>query len=177
MILKESRRQFLKQCTKVGLGCLPLLMWHDKLSAQTADSTAAGKPILIDPKTRSYCGIACEDSCELYKATMTNDVELKKKVYTDWNWKERFQVDFDPEKVFCYNCKPVNGLLKPGMAECKVRQCTINNKMDSCIQCKKLVSCDQELWTRWPQFYEGMKQTQQQYLSQPGAELIDVQTG
>jgi hypothetical protein len=171
---KENRREFLKHCTKLGMGCLPFIFWHERLFGRTGDSTVTEKPVLIDPQSRSYCGIACEEGCELYKATMNNDVELKKKVYMDWKWKEQFNMDFDPDKVFCYNCKPENGKLKAGMAECKVRQCAIKNNLASCIQCSNLSACDQDLWTRWPKFYEGMLKTQQQYLSQPGAALIDI---
>ena len=169
----QSRRSFLKQCSQLGFSCLSLFLWNERILAKTSDQDKLKKEI-IDLKKRSYCGIACENECELFKATKENNTELKKKFYERWNWKERFGINFDPDKVFCYNCKPENKLYKMGMEDCEVRKCAIKNKIESCIQCKNLVTCEKKFWNQWAQFYEHVKELQKQYLAQSGANLIEI---
>lgn len=175
MAKKQNRRGFLKNCTQYGFSCLALLLCNKNLLAGDSDSTMVktDKPV-IDPKQLSYCGIACEKECELYKATRENDTELKKKVYKKWNWKEKFKIEFEPDKVVCYSCKPDNQPLKIGMDRCTVRVGAIENKMESCIQCSNLGACDKDLWKNWPDFYIHIKQKQKQYLAQDGASPIDI---
>jgi len=174
MEFKKSRRRFLKYCSQLGLACFSIFLGRKKLFALTGDEQKKVPVQAINLKARSYCGIACESECELFKATRANNVELKKKVYDDWKWKETFGVEFDPDQVFCYNCKPENGILKLGMAECEVRQCAIANGIESCIQCKSLTRCDKEFWKGWSGFYTQVKELQQQYAQQDGAVLLDV---
>lgn len=177
MAKKQNRRSFLKNCTQYGFSCMALFLWNKNLLASDNDSTKTDtKKVIIDPKQLSYCGIACHKACGLYKATKENNIELKKKFYNQWNWKEKFKIDFDPEKVFCYGCKPGEKPLKIGMDKCAVRMCAIENKMESCIQCSKLDKCDKDLWKNWPDFHNNIKQLQKQYLSQTGAEFIDIKT-
>ena len=175
MKFAQDRRRFLKQCSQLGFSCFSLYLWNKRLLARTPgnDETKQVQKA-VDLKKRSYCGIACEDECELYKATRENDVELKKKVYEGWRWKEKFGFDFDPEKVFCYTCKPGDQALKPGMADCEVRQCAMANEIESCIQCSNLAACDKEFWKQWGDFYNHVKESQKQYLSNSGAALIDI---
>jgi hypothetical protein len=175
---EQNRRCFLKKSTQLGFSCLFMLIWNEEhLFAKIGnDNETKNDKKLIDLKQRSYCGIACEDECELYKATKENNIELKKKIYDQWNWKEKFKIEFDPDKVVCYNCKPANQLLKIGMAECEVRKCAIKNEMESCIQCKNLSSCDKKLWKNWADFYNHVKESQKQYLSQEGTSLSDIKT-
>ncbi len=169
----QSRRIFLEQFVKIGLYCPVLLLWNKNLLAQ--DSTvnkdeAAGE--VIDFKKYSYCGIQCESQCELFKATKGNNTELKKKVYEAWKMKEEFGIEFDPEKVSCYTCKPGDRPLKPGMKECTVRNCAIEKGAESCIQCGKLKSCDKEFWRTWPELYKHVIGLQKQYAIQRGAMLL-----
>jgi len=53
-------------------------------------SEAAAPKKLPDLKARAYCGLICGDWCELWKATRTNDLTAKQKVYAEWKWKEKF---------------------------------------------------------------------------------------
>lgn len=129
---------------------------------------------IVDLKKYSYCGILCETECELFKATKENNDELKKKVYEQWHMKEHFGFDFSPEKVFCYGCKPIDKPFKPGIKECAVRICAIDNGMESCIQCKNLASCDKEFWKKWKGLYKHVNELQQTYASQPGAVLLEI---
>ncbi len=171
----EGRRQFLKEFSKVGVSCFSLAMWYSPGLAD--ESNQDGKEKKVEPielKKRSYCGIACETECELYKATQENNTELKKKVYDKWNWKEQFGIEFDPDKVFCYNCKPESNVYKMGMLECEVRKCAMKNEMDACIQCKNLTSCDKEFWSKWSHFYDHVKNLQKQYMNQEGSKIKDV---
>ncbi len=172
---EQNRRCFLKQCTQFGFSCLSLLICNKHLFAKISSDDQKKEDIkFIDLEQRSYCGIACEDECELYKATKENNVELKKKVYDKWNWKEKFEIDFDPAKVFCYSCKPNNQILKIGMEKCEVRKCAIANEIESCIQCKNLTSCDIKFWKNWTDFYNHIKELQKQYLTQEGASLVEI---
>jgi len=147
MEFEQDRRDFLKHCTKWGVSCFSLFLWHQQIWARTGNEDKIKKLTQpIDLKKRSYCGIACENECQLFQATQENNIELKKEVYEKWNMKEHFNIEFDPDKIFCYSCKPQNKIYKIGMLDCEVRQCAIENEMESCIQCKNLTSCNKKFW-------------------------------
>jgi hypothetical protein len=174
---KQSRRRFLKHCTKFAGACCALLAWNGRLPAQEGPEKKEGqgaKP--IDFGKLSYCGVPCAQACELYKATAENDEKAKKLIYEQWNWKEKFGIDYDPEKIFCYSCKPGDKPMKSGMAECTVRICAMANGMESCVQCKNLSACDKEYWKKWPALYEFNKKNQARYLAEPGVVLIENKT-
>lgn len=147
-------------------------------SAQESAPAPSGqgkKP--IDLKSLAYCGIPnafCVQQCELYKATQNNDAKLKKLVYDQWEMKKKFGIEFDPDKIFCHTCKPGGKPLKVGMAECPVRNCPMNNGMESCVQCRNLASCDKAFWKEWPNAYDTVKILQARYKEQPGAIMKDV---
>jgi hypothetical protein len=168
----ESRRGFMKNCVQAGGACCALLLFNKHLSAK--DDSQKPKPATTDFTKLSYCGIACETQCELYKATAENNDVLKKKVYDEWKWKEKFNVEFDPQKVFCWGCKPADKPLKIGMDVCDVRNCAMENKMGSCIRCRNLTACDKKFWKEWPAFYGQVKKMQAQYMTEPGAALVDL---
>ena len=175
METKQSRRHFLKTCAQSGAACCALLAWNRHMRAEDnpeEKKDAATKP--LDFKKLSCCGVPCAQVCELYKATMENDVKMKKLLYEKWEWKEKFGVDYDPEKVFCHTCKPGDKPMKPGMAVCTVRNCAMANGMESCVQCQALASCDKELWKSWPQAYDFAKKLQARYLAEPGAVLREI---
>lgn len=174
---QQSRRRFLEHCAKYGGACCALLAWNRHLPAQEGPDKKpdpAKKP--IDLKALAYCGIPCVQVCELYKATQENDVKMKKLVYDKWQWKKKFGVDFDPDKVFCYTCKPGDKPKKVGMDVCAVRNCATANGMESCVQCKNLAACDKEFWKEWPQTFEFAKKVQARYSTQPGAVIKDIKT-
>lgn len=35
-----------------------------------------------------------------------NNTELKKKAYEEFKMKEKYNIEFDQDKVFCYGCNP-----------------------------------------------------------------------
>lgn len=175
----QNRRSFLGQCAKCGGACCALLALGRISRAQgsVTSSGQAQKP--LDLKTLSYCAIPrayCEQQCELFKATRENDVKLKRSVYDQWKMKTKFGVDFDPDKIFCYGCKPGDKPLKVGMAECPVRVCPAANGLESCVQCLDLASCDKAFWRDWPIAFEMAKKLQARYKDQPGAVLKHVRT-
>jgi hypothetical protein len=173
----QSRRRFLERCAQIGGSCCALFIWNKHLSAKNGtEDEKKTKTDAIDLKKVSYCGILCEDQCELFKATKGNNAALKKKMYDQWNWKEKFKIEFDPEKVFCWGCKPKDKPLKIGMNICEVRVCAIENGIESCIQCKDLVACDKAFWKNWVQFYDQVKKMQGQYSTPPGAALVELKT-
>jgi hypothetical protein len=170
---KISRRNFLKQCAQVGGACCAVMALGPRLGAQTG--TEEKKP--VDLKQFSYCGLPCFQGCELYKATIENNVEAKKLVYEQWEMKKNHGIDFDPDKVFCYGCKPgdkpENKMLT---GDCEVRKCASANEFEACVQCKDLSACGKEFWKKWPQAYEHAKKLQAKYITQPGAALLENKT-
>ena len=172
---QQGRRRFLEDCAKFGGACCALLAWNRHMPAADGPQEEKGqekKP--IDLKQLSYCGIPCAQACELYKATLENDVAMKKLVYEKWGWKKQFGIDFDPDKVFCYTCKPGDKPKKVGMDICAVRNCAIANGVESCIQCANLAVCDKEFWKTWPVLYAEVKKIQARYRTQPGAVIKEI---
>jgi hypothetical protein len=154
-----KRRDFLTKCVKAGVaGCA--LLSSGNLFAQ--DPVKLKKS---DLKNLTYCGFTCNNQCTLYKATMENSMELKMKAFKEFKWKEKFNVDFDPDKIFCYGCKPKDKPLSINVKACTVRKCTIEKGYDSCIECTGLNACDKDLWKNFPKFKEHIVEIQKKYLS------------
>ena len=173
METKPSRRRFLECCAQIGGSCCALFLCNKRLFVSEGKGDEK-KTDALDLKKLAYCGARCDEGCELFQATQKNDEALKKKIYEQWNWKERFQVEFDPEKVVCWGCKPVNRTLKIGMAACDIRNCAIENGMEACVQCKNLTACETTSWKKWTEFYKQVKKMQERYSSQPGAVLVEI---
>ncbi len=172
---QQSRRGFLKQCAQFGGDCCALLACSRGLPAMEGpEEKQERKQKPIDFSKLSYCGFPCTQACELYKATLENDAKMKQSLYDKWGWKEKFGIDYDPEKVFCHTCKPGDKPMKVGMAECAIRKCAMANGMEACVQCKNLAACDKEYWKKWPDLLEFNKQNQARYLAEPGAALREV---
>jgi hypothetical protein len=172
---KQSRRLFLSHCAKFcGAGCALLALSKISPAQETAPAKPGSEKKPLDLKVLSYCGIPrayCEQQCELFKATRDNDAALKKAVYDQWEMKKKFGIDFDPDRIFCYGCKPGDKPLKVGMAECPVRACPSSKGLESCVQCANLAACDKAYWKDWPNVLDLAKKLQARYLDQPGAAL------
>ena len=154
-----KRRDFINTCFRAGVtGCA--LAYGVKLTGQYAASDQDVRP---DPKKLEYCGYKCPADCPLKKGTLENNSELKKKAYTDFKFKEKYGIEFAPEKVFCYGCKVKDKPLSLPVKACTVRSCVIAKGLDCCIQCDGLVKCDKELWTLWPQLKESVVNLQKKY--------------
>ena len=154
-----KRRDFVTRCFKAGVaGCA--LVYGNSLLAQDPVKQQLKK---ADLKSLTYCGFKCTNQCTIYRATIENSLELKKKAYEEFKWKEKFGVDFDADKVFCYGCKPQDKPLSINVNVCTVRKCAIEKGIDCCIECKGLTACDKELWKRFPQFKENVIKMQNNY--------------
>lgn len=156
-----KRREFIARSTRAGMICCGILLCPWKVSSNTAGTGDDDeKP---DPKKLNYCGYTCPAECPFLKGTLENNEELKKQAYEQWGIKERFGVDFDADKMFCYGCKaegkPDGIILK----NCTVRSCAIEKGYDCCIECPGLVDCNKDLWTRFPDFKAHMIDLQKKY--------------
>jgi len=159
MKTKFQRRDFISTCLKAGVTCCAL-SYSVALAAQGFVRNEDEKP---DPKNLEYCGYKCPADCPLKKGTLENNVELKKKAYADFKFREKYGLEFDPEKVFCYGCKISDKPLSMPVKSCTVRSCVIEKGYDSCIQCDGLVKCNKELWTNFPKFKNHVIALQKQY--------------
>jgi hypothetical protein len=153
-----KRRDFIFKCFKAGAaGCA--VLYGNSLFAQ--DPVKLKKE---DLKGLTYCGYKCTVECPTYKATIENNTELKKKVYEDAKWKEKFGIEFDPDKVFCFGCKVKDKPLGLNVKSCTVRSCVIEKGLDCCIECTGLAACDKKLWKSYPDFKEKVLGFQKLYL-------------
>jgi hypothetical protein len=155
-----KRRDFLNTCFKAGVTCCALT-YAAKLPGQEGVFRQETKP---DPKSLAYCGYRCTQECPLKKASGENNTEQKKKAYEAFNFKGKYGVDFDPEKIFCYGCKPKDKPLGIIVNACTVRKCVISKGYDCCIQCSGLTACDKELWTSFPNLKKAVIGIQKKYL-------------
>jgi hypothetical protein len=154
-----KRRDFVSTCFKAGVGCCALT-YGAKLSGQDTGYNQDEKP---DPKILEYCGYKCPDDCPLKKGTLENNVELKKKGYETFKFKEKYGIEFDPEKVFCYGCKTKDKALSLTTKSCTVRSCVIEKGYECCIECDGLTVCDKELWSNFPDFKKAVSDMQKKY--------------
>ena len=152
-----NRRKFM--ATGSVAGCALLI--SGKLSAINSFSHLQNE--IPDPKKINYCGYTCTKDCQFLEASVKNDPELKKKVYETWKIKERHNIDFDAEKIFCFGCKNSDKPAGIVMTSCTVRQCAIDKKLDSCIECKELKDCGKDLWNRFPDFKNAVIKMQATY--------------
>ena len=152
-----KRREFIKRSTKVCMGgCL--------LFSSTVPFTFSGRDgQSIDPAKLCYCGYSCPEDCHFLVASKKNDAELKKQVFEEWELEKRYGLKFDPEQMFCFTCKPVDRPEGPVQKKCTVRICAIERGYQACIECDELVTCEKDLWERYPQFYEGVIDLQKKY--------------
>lgn len=153
-----KRRDFVTKCFKAGVTGCALLYGNSLLASDLVKQVQ--KP---DLKNLNYCAYKCTVECTLYKATIENNNELKKKAFEEFRMKEKFNIDFDPEKVFCFGCKPKDKPLSLSVSSCTVRKCAISKGYDCCIECNGLTACDKELWKNFPQFKEKVIEMQKNY--------------
>ena len=119
----------------------------------------------IDPSKLCYCGYTCPEDCDFLTATLKNDLSLKKKVFEEWELEKRFGMQFDPDQVFCYACKPGDQPEGMVLTHCTVRECALQKGYQACIQCDELKHCDKELWTRFPEFHEEVVKMRERYIA------------
>ncbi len=155
-----KRRNFIATCFKAGAACCALA-YCPAISAQDPAKKQDVKP---DLKTLEYCGYKCPADCALKKGTLENNMELKKKAYAEFKMKEKFDIAFDPDKIFCYGCKSAgNKPVSIPVKACTVRKCVMDKGYECCIQCDGLAKCNKELWTNFPKFRDAVIEMQKKY--------------
>ena len=169
MNIRLKRREFIKETSKVCLGGCLLFSAPASFAIRTQD----GEP--IDPSLLCYCGYRCPEDCHLLVASQKDDTELKKKAFEEWQLEERYGIQFDPGKIFCFTCKPGELPEGPVLEKCTVRECAIRKGFQACIQCDELITCDKELWERFPQFHESVIEMQKKYRVQESQQGSTVQ--
>jgi len=156
-----KRREFIASGARAGMVCCGILLCPWKA---TSSFPGGGyddeKP---DPAKLNYCGYQCPQDCPFLKGTLENNVELKKQAYEQWQIKERYGMDFDPETIFCYGCKTADKPEGVVLKQCTVRNCVMEKKLECCIQCAELAQCDKELWSRFPDLKTYMIEQQKKF--------------
>jgi hypothetical protein len=159
---KFNRRDFLLKGSKIGIAACAFLSCQ-KLGALNGLSFQDDKS--PDPAKLNYCGYTCPADCKMLKATLENNVELKKEAYVNWKIQEKYGLAFDPEQIFCYGCKTEEKPSGIVIKNCTVRSCAISKGFDCCIECNDLASCDKELWTTFPDFKKAVIEMQKKYFN------------
>ena len=160
---KINRRKFVTASAVAGCA----LFFSAKLSAVNRFTHLQNE--IPDPKKLNFCGYACPKDCQFLEASVKNDIELKRKAFETWEMKERFGVaEFDHDKIFCFGCKNGNKPVGIRLQKCDVRNCAIEKKLDSCIECKELKVCEKDLWKRFSDFKNAVIKMQTTYLENRG---------
>jgi hypothetical protein len=120
----------------------------------------------IDPKKLTFCGYTCPEDCKFLRATLENNLELKKEAWKEWKIEETFGVKFDEAQAICYGCKELEKPEGIVLKRCDVRPCAREKNLEACIECDELATCDKELWTRFPEFHDKVVDLQQKYRQQ-----------
>ncbi len=156
MMSTHSRRGFLATS---ACSCACLLAAR-AVSSQPEDQPGQPK---LDFDTLAYCCAVCTpEACPLYKASLSDDLEFKKKVAARWEVKLGRPVA--PEEVFCFGCKVAPARQGPGVRACTVRPCVLERTRVSCAHCRELASCRKELWINYPDFREKVLKIQKNVL-------------
>ena len=160
----QSRRDFLEKSSRIGFTCgvffcLPKILPFGSLLREDK---------IPDPRKLNYCGYTCPSDCQMKKATLENNVELKKEAYKSWRIENKYGIAFDPDKVFCYGCKTPDRSLGLVVEKCSARNCAIERKYDCCIECNNLTACDKEIWKTFPDFHKMIIDMQKKYREAKG---------
>jgi hypothetical protein len=127
---------------------------------------APGKTEPIDPAGLNFCGYTCPPDCKMREATLAGDIQLKQEAFDAWKLEERYGVDFDPDQTICYGCKAEGKPEGTVVSRCTVRACVQERKLDCCIECDELKTCDKDLWKRFAEFHKQVIQMQEKYRAQ-----------
>jgi len=158
----SSRREFLKQSSRLGLLCGLGCFYAQNLKLHGAGMSGAATP---DPKKLNYCGYTCPAECPMKAAGLSNDIEQKREAYETWRIQERYGLEFDADKVLCNGCKTDAEELGMAVSHCPVRKCAIEKQLDCCIECDELASCAQVLWQEFPDFHKHVMNMRESYLA------------
>jgi hypothetical protein len=156
----ESRREFLLKSSRIGLACgaMSFCFCNHLAAEESLDNPVP------DPRKLNYCSWACEADCPMKTAGESGDIEKKKAAYEMWHVKENFGLEFEPDQIFCNGCKTDKKELGAVVSHCLIRKCAIEKKLDGCIQCDELVSCDKIP----PDFHKNVMEMQKKHQASMG---------
>ena len=122
--------------------------------------------------TRSigYCGNNCS-KCEIYIATITNDMDLKEEIIKKALYFTGKKVD--PSTIFCLGCKNEkskhrNYLSPDGAFNCEILNCAKEKYVETCIDCP-LFPC-----SKIKSFYEKYSLNPRKAIGNMTKRLIDI---
>ncbi|MBN2611543.1 MAG: DUF3795 domain-containing protein [Bacteroidales bacterium] len=155
---KQSRREFVRNGSKIGLAC-------------GAFACCPGMKVfgnffqdeVPDPKKLNYCGYSCPPDCPMYVATLENDTAKKEQAFKDWKIEEKYGIEFNADEVFCHTCKNKDKPQGVVVSNCLVRECAIGRGYDCCIECNDLAGCGFDLWNTYPDFHKLVIEMQKKY--------------
>lgn len=160
MSKEQNRRDFFKLCTTIGAGlslcCIGFLRCK-KSRTEKPQNTANVPPETVDDdfKELGYCGYACKQKCKVYAATKNNDYAMKVKKAKSLS--QKYGKDFKPEDIHCEGCRSER-LSYFAVNICTVRECAKKKQLVTCAHCKDFPNCDKDLWTRWPEVKQLIKE-------------------
>lgn len=82
----------------------------------------------------AYCGTLC-DQCWAYKATMTDDMDLRDRTAAQWS--KAYGVEIKPEDINCKGCR--SDMLFTRCNFCEIRACAIAKGHEHCGKCDSFV--------------------------------------
>lgn len=85
----------------------------------------------------AYCGLDCK-ICDAYKATQTNDDDLREK--TAVLWSQMYGADIKADQINCDGCM-ADGVKFFHCNNCDIRDCNIGKGTENCAQCSEYI-CD-----------------------------------
>ncbi len=96
---------------------------------------------------------------------MKDDPILKKEAYDQWQIKDRYNIEFKAEDIYCFGCKNSEKAEGVVLVNCPVRKCAIEKDLECCIECDELTACSMELWKRFPDFKNAVIEMQNRYIN------------
>jgi hypothetical protein len=138
----KNRREFMIS----GLALSAGLLSCGRLNIFRNDEKRPAQP---DIGVMTYCCLECNGKCQIFKATVENDIEAKRAIAA--NWAKKFGEAFTSDDVFCYGCKQEGKPKNRTILKCTVRKCAIAKNIESCALCSDLEKCDKDLWKNWPE--------------------------
>ncbi len=86
-----------------------------------------------------YCGIRCSE-CDIYKATINNDIKRKAEIAKNWSTAE---YKLEADEISCFGCRKNDTEVISFVLGCDIRDCAKKNSLNYCCfcesyECKKL---------------------------------------
>jgi hypothetical protein len=84
------------------------------------------------------CGLVCSE-CPAFVATKANDAARIDEIAKQWS--QQFNANVTAASVWCDGCT-AEGRKCGHCAECDVRACVLEKKLDNCGKCAEFTGCD-----------------------------------